>query len=30
MIAEICGWFTKNFDIADLKDSKSLLDELGT
>jgi hypothetical protein len=30
MIAEIYGWFTKDFDIADLKDAKSLLDELGT
>jgi len=29
MIAEIYGWFTKDFDI-DLKDAKSLLDELGT
>ena len=30
MIAEIYRWFTKDFDIADLKDAKSLLDQLGT
>jgi predicted ATPase len=30
MLAEIYGWFTEGFDTADLKDAKSLLDELGT
>jgi len=29
MLAEIYGWFTEGFDIADLKDAKTLLDELG-
>jgi hypothetical protein len=29
MLAEIYGWFTEGFDTADLKDAKSLLDELG-
>ena len=29
MLAEIYGWFTEGFDSADLKDAKSLLDELG-
>jgi class 3 adenylate cyclase len=28
MLAEIYNWFTEGFDIADLKDSKALLDEL--
>jgi predicted ATPase len=28
MLAEIYGWFTEGFDIADLKDAKALLDEL--
>jgi adenylate cyclase len=29
MLAEIYGWFTEGFDTKDLKDAKSLLDELG-
>jgi predicted ATPase len=28
MLDEIYGWFTEGFDTADLKDAKSLLDEL--
>jgi predicted ATPase len=28
MLAEIYSWFTEGFDTADLKDAKSLLDEL--
>jgi len=28
MLAEIYGWFTEGFDTADLKDAKSLLNEL--
>jgi hypothetical protein len=28
MLAKIYGWFTEGFDTADLKDAKSLLDEL--
>ena len=28
MLAEIYGWFTEGFDTPDLKDAKSLLDEL--
>ena len=28
MLAEIYNWFTEGFDTADLKDAKSLLDEL--
>ena len=28
MLAEIYGWFTEGFDTADLKDAKSLLDQL--
>ena len=28
-LAEIYGWFTEGFDIADLKDAKALLHELG-
>ncbi len=29
MLAEIFGWFTEGFDTADLKDAKSLLEQLG-
>ena len=29
MLAEIYGWFTEGFDLADLKDAKALLEELG-
>ncbi len=29
MLAESYGWFTEGFDTADVKDAKSLLDELG-
>jgi predicted ATPase len=29
MLAEIYGWFTEGFDTKDLKDAKSLLDDLG-
>jgi class 3 adenylate cyclase/predicted ATPase len=29
MLAEIYGWFTEGFDTADLKDAKSLLEQLG-
>jgi hypothetical protein len=28
MLAEIYGWFTEGFDTADLRDTKTLLDEL--
>jgi len=28
MLAEIYGWFTEGFDTTDLKDAKTLLDEL--
>jgi len=28
MLAEISDWFTEGFDSADLKDAKTLLDEL--
>jgi len=28
MLAEIYGWFTAGFDTADLKDAKSMLDQL--
>ena len=28
MLSEIYNWFTEGFDTADLKDAKSLLDEL--
>jgi len=28
MLAEIYGWFTEVFDTADLKDAKTLLEEL--
>jgi tetratricopeptide (TPR) repeat protein len=30
MLADIYGWFTEGFDTADLKDAKSLLEELRT
>ena len=30
MLAEIYNWFTEGFDTADLKDAKSLLEELGS
>jgi predicted ATPase len=30
MLAEIYGWFTEGFDTADLKDAKTLLDELNS
>jgi predicted ATPase len=29
MLADIYGWFTEGFDTADLKDAKSLLEDLG-
>ena len=28
ILANIYGWFTEGFDLADLKDAKALLDEL--
>jgi hypothetical protein len=28
MLADIYNWFTEGFDTADLKDAKTLLDEL--
>jgi hypothetical protein len=28
MLAQIYGWFTEGFDIADLQDAKALLDQL--
>ena len=28
MLAEIYNWFTEGFDTADLKDAKTLLEEL--
>jgi hypothetical protein len=28
MLADIYKWFTEGFDTADLKDAKSLLDDL--
>ncbi len=28
MLAEIYGWFTEGFDTADLKEAKTLLEEL--
>jgi hypothetical protein len=28
MLAEIYGWFAEGFDTADLKDAKTLLEEL--
>ena len=30
MLADICNWFTEGFDTADLKDAKTLLEELRT
>jgi hypothetical protein len=30
MLGKIYNWFTEGFDIADLKDAKALLDELGS
>ena len=30
MLAEIYGWFIEGFDTADLKDAKTLLDELSS
>jgi hypothetical protein len=30
MLADIHGWFTEGFDIADLKDAKTLLGELSS
>jgi hypothetical protein len=30
MLADIYNWFTEGFDTADLKDAKSLLEELGS
>ncbi len=29
MLADVYNWFTEGFETADLKDAKSLLDELG-
>ncbi len=29
LLAPVHGWFTEGFDTADLKDAKTLLDELG-
>ena len=29
-LAEIYGWFTEGLDTADLRDAKTLLDELST
>ena len=29
LLAPVYGWFTEGFDIADLKDAKALLEELG-
>jgi hypothetical protein len=29
LLAPVYGWFTEGFDTVDLKDAKSLLDELG-
>ncbi|MGZ3511202.1 MAG: hypothetical protein ACXU9H_03485 [Candidatus Binataceae bacterium] len=28
MLTQIYGWFTEGFDTADLKDAKTLLDQL--
>jgi hypothetical protein len=28
-LASVYGWFTEGFDTADLRDAKTLLDELG-
>ena len=30
MLADIYNWFTEDFDTADLKEAKALLDELAT
>jgi predicted ATPase len=30
MLADVYGWFTEGFDTADLKDAKTLLDELNS
>jgi hypothetical protein len=30
MLAEIYSWFTEGFDTPDLKDAKTLLDELNS
>jgi class 3 adenylate cyclase/tetratricopeptide (TPR) repeat protein len=30
LLAQIYNWFTEGFELADLKDAKTLLDELGT
>jgi predicted ATPase len=30
MLADVYNWFTEGFDTADLKDAKTLLDELAT
>jgi hypothetical protein len=30
MLAEIYNWFTEGFDTADLKDARTLLEELAT
>jgi len=29
LLARVYGWFTEGFDTQDLKEAKSLLDELG-
>jgi predicted ATPase len=29
LLAPVYGWFTEGFDAPDLKDAKTLLDELG-
>ena len=29
MLAEIYGWFTEGFDTVDLKEAKTLLEQLG-
>ena len=29
LLAEVYGWFTEGFDIADLQEAKALLEELG-
>jgi predicted ATPase len=28
MLAEIYGWFSEGFDVADLREAKAMLDEL--
>jgi predicted ATPase len=30
LLAPVYGWFTEGFDTRDLKEAKSLLDELGS